>query len=146
VGNDKAASDDLIKVHYTYPDVDGSVSGESMWALRLSKHFAKIDNIPFFVGDAFCLGDVVEIDDENEIVGVRTRSGFRTAWAEYSARGDTGQIKNRYSAIREHLTRHGTQLEGIQPGLLVMAVPPEVTAARLELVCRRCRRRLRLRQ
>jgi hypothetical protein len=144
--NDQAAGGDLIKVHYTYPDADTSASGESLWAVRLSKHFAKIDNIPFFVGDAFCLGDVVEIDDENEIVGVRTRSGLRTAWVEYSARGSPAQVKKRYLAIRAHLTRHGIQLEGIQPGFLVLAVPPEVTADRLEQICRSSSRRLRLRQ
>lgn len=139
----KKEKPNLIKVHYTRRDNQNGPAGESLWAIRLSPKYAKINNIPFFA-DGVCIDDIVEIDTENEILHVHTPSGKRTAYIRYSAKGGLNLVQTRYNVIRRYMNRHKIGTEGMTPGFLVMAVPKEINEETLRNICERCPRRILL--
>lgn len=115
-----------IKVHWTYREQDGGPSGEFLWARRIGKDTAKIENIPFFAG-GLALGDLVRIDDDNEIVEVLEHVA-RTCGIQY---GDPDRLTReeavqRYAEIKTKLAEHDIHTEGIIPGLCSLSVPNDV--------------------
>lgn len=126
---------DLIKVHVTYDDADGP-GGESLWATRINATTAKLDNIPFFTDD-FTLGDLVQIDSENEIVGVIERVA-RTRHGRYKkARGKEAQ-QTQWDTVRNHLEQYDIHAESAVPGFFAVAVPNDVSDAQLAVIFEAC--------
>ena len=79
--DERPAADKRIEVYWTYGKPLGSLSGESLWGRRINRNTAKIDDIPIFAR-GLALGDLVRIDDNNEIVKVLDH-GARTCGLLY---------------------------------------------------------------
>lgn len=127
---------DLIKVHVTYDYSDGP-GGEFLWAARINETTAKLDNIPFFTDD-FTLGDLVEIDSENEIIGVIERVA-RTRHGTYE-KAETGDDERlvQWLAVRDYLLRYDIHSESATPGFFAVAVPNDVSDEQLAVVFEAC--------
>lgn len=122
----------FIKVHVTYAGREPA--GEWLWARPVGPKAAKVCNIPFGTR-AFTLGDLVEIDEQNEIVRVLER-GARTRHASYPREGSEEQVRERFATLRDRLGRFGIVVEGIDFGLVALAVPGEISDPGLATICR----------
>jgi hypothetical protein len=85
---------DHIKLVFTYRNPilmdrgGGSVTGEGVWAFRLTDSLAIIDNVPIGT-DALAAGDVVEFDPAGHVVAIlhripwspRSGLGLRPGWS-----------------------------------------------------------------
>ena len=109
----------LIKVHLTYDDSAGGPGGEFLWAARINATTAKLDNIPFFTKD-FTLGDLVEIDARNEIVGVIERVA-RTRHGRYKKAKRKREQITQWDMVRQHFQRDDIHTE---PAFLAFSRSP----------------------
>jgi Domain of unknown function (DUF4265) len=108
-------SDRLVKIYIALPD-DGTVGGESLWALPLGDDLYEVRNIPFFTYDLHFLDVVRAIppdhDMKPEVMEVVRRSGHKTLrvlFAEEMPDEDIAQILselNRAHAHYEKATSH----------------------------------------
>ena len=133
---------DLIKVHLTYDDSDGGPGGEFLWATRINATTAKLDNIPFFT-EHFTLGDLVEIDAENEIVGVIERVA-RTRHGRYKKAKGKQEQQAQWDAVRQHFQRYDIHVECALPGFFAVAVPNDISDEQLAVIFDSCEVSLRL--
>lgn len=123
-----------IKIRVSWP-VAG-LSAETLWARREGPGRARVHNVPFLT-DAFSLGDLVEIDDDNEVVRVLERVA-RTRHATYPTEGSDAEVRQRYAGLKRYLGRFGIRAEGGVPGLLGLAVPLGLGDPELAAICSGC--------
>ena len=124
---------DFIKVHIARP---GGPGGESLWATRINATSAKLDNIPF--GTEECtLGDVVEIDSRNEIIGVIERVA-RTRHGTYKKVNGKDAQQTQWDKVRHHFERYDVHCESAVPGFFAVAVPNDVSNEQLTFIFGAC--------
>ena len=120
----------LIKIHFTLNGKDGGPAGESVWATPVSKKYAKIGNIPFFV-DEVSIDDIVEFqpNDESHVKEfVRLiSSGSKKYHLTYQLGKDTDETLEHFVKVREYFNDHSCKVEGAAPGFCVVAVPVEMS-------------------
>ena len=123
------ANEKHIKVHIgTYDD---EISGESVWAIDLGDNKAKVNNIPFFVGDVCSLHDVVryeEIDgikEFSELLESVTRT-WGITW-EPTDKNDSDGTTAEWQKIAAHLKENDVKFESAYAGALCVALPADNT-------------------
>jgi hypothetical protein len=130
-----------IKVNISFDDP--KINGETPWAIRVNETTAKLDNIPWFT-DEYSLGDLVEIDEKNEVVRLiekvaNTRHVLYDPMSE-----DKAHQRTEWNLIRKHLDRYDIHSESATPGFFSIAVPLDVTEEKLNQVIAECPVKLKL--
>lgn len=129
----KQCADNLIKVHFTFPNPKpGQPGGEYLWARRIHRTTAQIDCIPFGTGK-LARGDLVRIDEGREIVEILEHVA-RTCllrYADNARQAPPEEIALRYEAVRQQLRQHDIQAEGMFPGICSLSVPNDLSDEQL---------------
>tara|TARA_Y100000034_G_C6893405_1_gene411437 strand:- start:1469 stop:1870 length:402 start_codon:yes stop_codon:yes gene_type:complete len=111
------------------------IPGESMWATRISENSAKVCNIPIMTNE-FTLGDLVEIDSENQVVGVLERGAYNMV-CHYEA-SDADQVSERYKQLREYYQGFDIKVEGGVKGICMLSVPVDCDPKQLAQISKGC--------
>jgi hypothetical protein len=104
---------------------------ELLWATRINRRVVKVENIPLTT--EFTLGDLVEINEDREIVGVVERCGW-TRHALFDADGTREEVWRRWQALWDHLWKYDIFIESVVPGFFAMAVPLDVDDGTLSAI------------
>jgi hypothetical protein len=105
-------------------------SQEWMWARRISKDTAKIDNIPFFVPD-IGLGDLVKFDPSTNMIVQVIEKCSHTRHARFDFARTPEETLERWGKVREHLKGHDIHVEGMGKGYFSLAVPLDLDEEQL---------------
>jgi hypothetical protein len=110
----KSSAGSMVKVRIAFSNVKpGGPSGEFIWARRISKDTAKIENIPFMTSK-LALGDLVRIDNENEVVEVLEHFARTRALRYADKKGlNADEMKERDAEVHEYLKRFDIAMEGM---------------------------------
>lgn len=92
---------------------------DKLWAVKVDDGYL-VCNIPGLIADV-ALADVVEVDDQNHVVGVVKRSG--RSWFQISFNTRLGIEENR--AVVEGLAEMGGWFEGSRDGIICIDAAPE---------------------
>jgi hypothetical protein len=122
----KNIAEGRIKVNFTFDPPQDGATGESVWALPIGKKYAKINNIPFLV-DGVSIDDIVEIQPDDtthnkEFVRIVSRGSYKT-YARYKKSKHKDVLQANYNAFRAHIQKAGGMVEGMVPGIAMIAVP-----------------------
>lgn len=99
---------------------------EWMWARQINRNTAKLRNIPFFV-KGMTLGDIVEFNPQTmRIVRVVEKCG-RTLHGYFEFVESEVETLARWEQIKEYLSGHSIEVEGIGGGYFSLAVPLDTT-------------------
>jgi hypothetical protein len=105
---------------------------EWLWATRINRRVVKVENIPTFTSE-FTLGDLVEINEDREIVGVVERCGW-TYHGLFDADGTRDEVWRRWLALCDHLRKYDIFVDAVAPGIFSMAVPLDVDDGTLSAI------------
>lgn len=111
---------------------------ETLWAVRVAENQYRLDNSPFF---AFGLSwqDIVEtqVGPDGTLGYIRTieKSGNRTVRIVFTEYPSTDE---RSRTVLEEIRKLGCSYEGMQPKLVSINVPPDVSLESLTNLLRSC--------
>jgi hypothetical protein len=111
-------------------------AAESLWATPISDTIVKIENIPF-LSQEFSLGDLVEINEDQEIIRIVEKGAFTYA-GFWECEGD---INEAWTQLRDHFKKYDIKVEGGSgpsergPGFFSMAVPRDINTEALKTIC-----------
>lgn len=128
-------ADELIRVHLTYETHRlGGPSGEYLWAKRISRHTARMMNIPF--GESqLTTGDLVRIDNQGEITAVLEHVGRTRALIYADPEQESKEaITKKYARIKSDLQKEGIDLEGMTAGICSISVPTDIDEEKLVIL------------
>lgn len=110
------------------------IPGESFWAQPLTKNTARVDNI--LLESSIGLGDTVSFNPEtNEVIEVLVKK-TNTAAISYVSSKET--IKENFQKLYHHFESQGIKVEGVMPGIALMAIPVEMPDDTVDKLLNEC--------